>query len=267
MSKETELIHQHTNKKSTNMKVPSTKNYVIILFVLCLSFAHKTARAQTCDRTLWGHVYNSYRLQVHDSCMSVTGTVSSLTYEADGDIHIRLTVDAQYDTMLNSANYSGEGGHLVCEPLCATTCTQADAMASCAGFTNTVYIPAAGEYVKVTGSYVTDNDHGWNELHPVSRIVLVSTTTGVSNRAIVVPEVSVFPNPANNYVNFKLSEKPSSPVYITIGDELGRLAGQYQMLEMVNLKINSRYLPSGKYFYSVSQDGKSTGGGSFVINH
>jgi hypothetical protein len=238
-----------------------------ILSCLSFLFSAHDVKAQACDNTLWNHVYHAYRLAIHDSCMSVTGTVYSLIYEADGDIHIRVTLDPDYTYMLNSVNYSGQYGKLVCEPLCATTCTQADAIASCATLTNTVYIPAVGEYVKVTGSYVTDNDHGWNELHPVTRIALVSNTLGTANITPVIPEVSVFPNPANAYVNFTLSEKPTSPVYITISDESGRLAGQYQMLEMVNLKINSKYLPSGTYFYHVAEDNKTISGGSFIIRH
>ena len=238
--------------------------YAVAAFVV-FSLSYNSATSQTCTDTLWAHVYHSYRLYVQDSCMSATGKIYSLTYEADGDIHIRLTVDPPYTYMLNASNYSGEYGKLVCEPLCATTCTQADAIASCAGFTNTVFIPAPGEYVRVTGSYVTDNDHGWNELHPVSKIEIIPE--GVQSTNMVTPEITVFPNPASDYVNFKLSEKPSSPVYITISDEIGRLAGQYQMLEMTDLKIKSKYLPSGKYYYHVSQDSKTTGHGTFVITH
>ncbi len=239
--------------------------YVIVFFALFLSLCNP-AKAQTCDQSLWGHVYNSYRLAVHDSCISVTGKVYSLIYEADGDIHIRVTVDTEYNYMLNATNYSGQYGKLVCEPVCATTCTQADAISSCASFTNTVFIPAVGEYVKVTGNYVTDNDHGWNELHPVTSIQIVSST-GIQNTVTVVPAVTVFPNPSTDYVNFNLSEKPSSPVFITISDEVGRLAGQYQMLEMKELKIKSKYLPSGKYYYHVAQDSKTIGNGTFVVAH
>ena len=239
-----------------------------ILFACCLlmsSFLLSPFSSKgQCIDTLWSHVYHSYRLVVHDSCMSATGVVYSLIYEADGDIHIRLTLDSPFLYMLNSYNYSGQLGKLVCEPLCATTCTQADAIASCAGFTNTVFIPAVGEHVIVTGSYVTDNDHHWNELHPVTSIVigrLNTFSTAMTNK----PEVTVYPNPAKSHVNFRLSEKPSSPVYITIADELGRLAGQYQMFDALNLEINSTYLPSGKYFYHISKDNQMLTSGNFVI--
>ena len=241
--------------------------YIFILALSVLfSISGNSLNAQTCDQTLWNHVYNNYRLEVYDSCMSVTGHIHALVYEADGDIHVRVTVDTEYTHLLNTDNYTYESGCLVVEPVCATTITQPDAESACTGFSNTIPIPVTGEYVKCTGDYVIDNDHGWTEIHPVTSIVMYSTT-GIQNTGVVNPDVTVFPNPANNLVNFKLSEKPSSPVNITIADELGRLAGNYQMLEMTSFKINSQYLPNGKYFYNVAQDGKSIGGGSFVIDH
>jgi Secretion system C-terminal sorting domain len=234
-----------------------------VFVALCLLSGVVAGRAQ-CTASLWSHVYNSYRLIVHDSCTTISGTVYSLIYEADGDIHIRVTLDAPYTSMLNSVNYSGQYGKLVCEPLCATTCTQADAISSCAGFTNTVFIPAVGEHVIVKGSYVTDNDHGWNEIHPVTSITIgyLGVPMTLTNDNL---EVSVFPNPATNAINFKLSEKPVGTVYISLADGLGRLAGQYQMLDMQQLEINTQYLPAGKYFYNVRQEGKFIKGGSIDI--
>lgn len=237
---------------------------VIAAIILTLSFC--TADAQ-CDSSLWTHVYHSYRLAVNRQCMTITGKVYSLIYEADGDIHIRLTVDSAYTYMLNSYNYSGELGKLVLEPICAITITQTDAIAPCSGLTNTVFIPAVGEYVWVTGSYVTDNDHGWNEIHPVTHISLTPPSYLSVPSIAKAPDVDVFPSPANAYVNFKLSEQPETPLYITILDEVGRLAGQYQMLHSLNLNIKTTYLPAGRYYYHVEQDGKYIRGGSFLIAH
>ena len=200
-----------------------------IILVCFLSLFTRAAFAQ-CQDTLWKHVYHSYRLAVNDSCMNVSGIVYSLIYEADGDIHIRLTVDPAYTYMLNSANYSGELGKLVCEPLCATTCTQADAIASCAGFTNTVFIPAVGEHVWVTGSYVTDNDHGWNELHPVTRILMYNTLAAGNVNGTKTPEVAVYPNPAPQFVNFDLSEKQ-------LADKRADVAAEQQAHEVVEQAV------------------------------
>ncbi len=237
-----------------------------ICFCVIAALMGVQGRAQ-CDASLWAHVYHSYRLAMHDSCMTISGKVYSLIYEADGDIHIRVTVDSPFTYMLNSYNYSGQYGKLVCEPLCATTCTQADAIASCTGFTNHVFIPAVGEHVLVTGSYVTDNDHGWNEIHPVTSIVIgyLSAPTVAPRSENAFPDVKVFPNPATNKINFQLSELPSETVYITISDAVGRLAGQYQMLNTANLEINTRYLPTGKYYYGIREGAQLLKGGTFDL--
>ena len=241
------------------------KKAKVLVTLFLVSLFVNNAFAQ-CDPSLWAHVYHSNRLIVQNSCMTVSGTVYSLIYEDDGDIHIRVTLDTPYTYMLNSYNYSGQKGKLVCEPLCATTCVQADAIAYCAGFTNTVYIPAVGEHVLVTGSYVTDDTHGWNEIHPVTSIV-IGNTVGVAKETAALPEITVYPNPAVAKVHFKLSEKPSGLVYVVISDEIGRLAGQYQMRETQELEINTRYLPAGKYYYNIKQESVTLKTGNFVVNH
>lgn len=240
----------------------SRKQGVAGLLLLVIVFCSGKSFAQ-CDPTLWGHVYNSYRLTVNNPCITVTGHVYSLIYEDDGDIHIRLTLDTPYRYMLNSVNYSGQYGRLVCEPLCATTCIQTNAMASCAGFTNTVYIPNVGEYVQVTGSFVTDKSHGWNEIHPVTSITFPNAVQSIN--AIQPLNIVVFPNPAKDKVTFRLDEKPRQPLHITILDAVGRLAGQYQLFDTKELTIKTSFLPSGKYFYHLEQEEKYIKGGEFSI--
>ena len=240
----------------------------IYLYLILLT-AITSARAQTpqCDASLWNHVYNSYRLTIDSACMNVTGTVYTLIYEADGDIHIRLTVDSPFLYMLNSSNYSGEEGKLVLEPICATTVTQSDAISSCANFTNTVYIPNVGEKVIVTGPYVTDTDHGWNELHPVSKIT-IQGSTGIS--AIDTTDMDglrVYPVPADDHIIFQFANTLHTPTYISIYDAEGRSGGNYQMLETKELNITSTYLPAGAYFYSITQRGGVVRKGQFTVLH
>lgn len=43
-----------------------------------------------CDQTLWNHVYNPARLQVVESCKTVSGIIDTIKVENDGDFHIRL---------------------------------------------------------------------------------------------------------------------------------------------------------------------------------
>ena len=104
-----------------------------------------------CDTSLWPHVYHNYRLIIHTPCMSATGVIDGTPYsEADGDYHIRVKLDSAYTYMLNSMNISSEYGDLVVEPICVAAISQSDAVAPCQVLTNTVYLPNAGEHVKVT---------------------------------------------------------------------------------------------------------------------
>jgi hypothetical protein len=124
-----------------------------------------------CDQALWNHVYNPARLQIVDQCKTVSGTIDSIRVEPDGDFHIRLRVDPQFASMINSANVSDQFGDLVLEPICQNPVTQPDAVAACANFHQSMNIPGVGTHVTVTGSYVHDLEHGgWAEIHPVSSI-------------------------------------------------------------------------------------------------
>ena len=138
------------------------------------------AKAQTCDQTLWQHVYNPQRLVVKQQCISVTGTIvdathgkrrDGLRHEGDGDTHGWLKVDPEFASLLNAGNRSNEGGNLVFEVICQYRVTQADAKAACKNFKSSIVIPPPGTRVRITGTYVQDQEHAkWMELHPVTRI-------------------------------------------------------------------------------------------------
>lgn len=113
------------------------------------------------------HVYNPDRLQLLAPCVTVTGTVDVIRVEKDGDLHILLRLDAGQDKYLNAKNVTAEEGDLVLEPVCVRPPTQTDAIPACSGYTNPLPIPAVGVHVAVTGAWVLDLDHGWQEIHPV----------------------------------------------------------------------------------------------------
>ena len=123
-----------------------------------------------CDASLWTHVYRSERLRVVSACAVVTGTIEKKFRERDGDYHIRLRVDSQFEQMLNGKNRTAQNGTLVIEAVCQGRVLQVDAVASCRGFGKTWEIPAHGSHVRVTGPYVLDLDHGWMEVHPMNSI-------------------------------------------------------------------------------------------------
>jgi hypothetical protein len=147
-----------------------------------ISVAPAHAISIFCDHSLWSHVYAGDprrfsrpqdRLQIIQNCVSVTGTIESARPEKDGDFHIRLQLDPQYRSMLNAKNRSGQHGALVVEPICMNPVKQRDTLKEhvCDGFSQQVYTPdMLGNHVRVTGAYVTDMEHGWNEIHPVTFI-------------------------------------------------------------------------------------------------
>ena len=100
------------------------------------------------------------RLAVHARCVSAVGHVAFVLHAPDGDIHISLLPDRGYWNLLDRRNYAEQGGMLVVEIVPADQAT--------------VPVPIIGAHVRVTGTYVTDLDHGWRELHPVWQITSVS---------------------------------------------------------------------------------------------
>jgi hypothetical protein len=121
------------------------------------------------------HVYNPGRLHVLASCVSVRGVIVSARQEPDGDLHVLLRVDAnQRDPrggrFTNSVNDAAQRGDLVLEPVCVGPVIQPDAQSACAGYHNPLTIPPPGTHVVVTGPWVLDAPHGWNEVHPLERV-------------------------------------------------------------------------------------------------
>ena len=122
-----------------------------------------------CNASLWEHVYHPGRLHVISTCRMVRGTVEEVRWEPDGDLHILLRTSP---SLVNAVNRADEHGDLVLEEICKGTVTQADAVAACGGLSWKVTVPTVGDVVTVSGSYVLDADHGWLEIHPVSKLTV-----------------------------------------------------------------------------------------------
>ena len=117
------------------------------------------------------YVYHPDRLQVVQPCLRVSGVVDAVRDEADGDKHILLHLDPQYQHLLQPANQN-EQGDLVVEPVCVGQVSQQDAVDICASDPDpyAAPLPAVGDHVWMEGRYVYDLDHGsWAELHPLYR--------------------------------------------------------------------------------------------------
>ena len=134
--------------------------------------AAHAAATTGCDASLWQHVYHRTRLNVVEHCVAVTGTIHHIKREADGDDHIQIKVDPEFEKLLNDRNKTAQAGSLIVEPVCEGPVTQLDAVAACKDFHSPVRIPSDGQHVKILGSFVLDTEanHGWTEIHPVTSI-------------------------------------------------------------------------------------------------
>lgn len=132
-----------------------------------------------CDASLWKHVYHGSkfataqdRLRPITACKTVTGTLHFVSYEDDGDAHLRLDVDPQFKKLLNAKN-ADEDYMLVVEDMCDKDPTQQDTIKEgvCNGWHQDLYNDSMNnKQVTVTGAYVEDEEHGWREIHPVTSI-------------------------------------------------------------------------------------------------
>ena len=100
------------------------------------------------------------RFNVLSTCEKVTGIVHDMkgTKEDDGDYQFNLLLDQPYKKLLNEQNNKQVNGMLVIEIIPKDQVS------------NLVQIPKNGDRTEAYGAWVTDNPHGWNELHPAWKI-------------------------------------------------------------------------------------------------
>lgn len=111
-----------------------------------------TSAPITCRADWSAGVYHTYRFDLLSSCKTATGTVEAVIHEADHDYHLRLKLDAKYNNLLAPGNTKYQYGDLVIEIIPMDQ--------------PYVPIPTVGEHITVTGAWVDDKDHAWNEIHP-----------------------------------------------------------------------------------------------------
>jgi hypothetical protein len=158
---------EETNVNPSPSSTTQANNTLLTTARLSTAMSHSS---NTCDQSIWYHIYHPSRLQVNDPCLTVTGVIKSIKQERDGDLHVRVQLDPEFTNLLNDGNVAGQFGNLVVEPICQGPVTQPDAMAACQNFHQDISVPPVGTHVTVTGAYVLDLQHGWMEIHPVTSI-------------------------------------------------------------------------------------------------
>ena len=102
------------------------------------------------------NVWGPQRLKVLSPCKTVSGTIVASDVQA-------------YPGLLNKTNKATYGGTLILEivpadqPGCIKGRKVKDGICTGAHLAK----PKIGQHVTVTGPYVWDSFHGWNEIHPV----------------------------------------------------------------------------------------------------
>jgi hypothetical protein len=158
---------EETNVKPSSSATAQANNTLLTTARLSTAMSHSS---NTCDQSIWDHIYHPSRLQVNDPCITVTGVIKSIKQEPDGDLHVRVQLDPEFTNLLNDRNVAGQFGNLVVEPVCQGPVTQPDAVAACENFHQDINVPPVGTHVTLTGAYVLDLQHGWMEIHPVTSI-------------------------------------------------------------------------------------------------
>lgn len=141
--------------------IRGTVALALIGTIVCTGCASSESRGSTCraPTDVLAGVYHPDRLHVLSSCRAVSGTVVGLSHEQDGDLHIALNTGG---ALTNAGNTSDLRGSLVVE-----------FMPRDGGH---LPAPTVGAHISLTGAWVFDANHGWNELHPVWSETLAGIT-------------------------------------------------------------------------------------------
>jgi hypothetical protein len=109
-------------------------------------------------------VHNSYRLETLQDTMQLIGEIHSIESCFDGDIHIRMKISELH--LLHKRNFTKQDSCMVLE----IVCVESAPIPACVSYKNQIQIPKVGDSIAVTGRFVFDKIHRWNELHPVYEI-------------------------------------------------------------------------------------------------
>ena len=127
---------------------------------VCSSDMRPLAASTTCPSNPLVGVHDPTRLQVLKVCATFVGTVTQTPRQfPDGDFAFWVAPDAAYTSMLNPKNRSKGAIHVEIIPFDLGV---------------RVRPPPLHAHIRVTGAHVYDRWTGWNEMHPVWNIEILS---------------------------------------------------------------------------------------------
>ena len=109
-------------------------------------------------------VIRQARFTVLSTCEKVIGVVHDMTgtKQSYGDYQFNLFVQEPFKRLLNQGNHNQVNGMLVVEIIPKDQINNPS-----------VQIPKNGDKIQAYGAWVTDNPHGWNELHPAWKVKIL----------------------------------------------------------------------------------------------
>ena len=129
-----------------------------------------TSNGYSCSRS---HIYLPTRLD-YKGCKTVRGTIQRVKVELDGDSHVRLQLDKQFQGLLTKQNYQKQAGDLIIEDVCRhkpSDPIEIFAKLACHNYQSPFPSPIVGKRYEITGNYVVDDWHGsWAEIHGLAEL-------------------------------------------------------------------------------------------------
>lgn len=120
---------------------------------------------QNCKQgNIFDGVNRQARFSVLSTCEKIIGIVYDMkeTRENDRDYQFNLELESQYKQLTNNENNKQVQGMLIIKIISEDQQS------------NTMHVPKNEDKVKVYGALITDNPHGWNEIHPVWKITVLN---------------------------------------------------------------------------------------------
>ena len=144
--------------------------YLIVFIIVMIISCKKFVREPNGNIKYWSHVYDYGRLTIIKNQVETVGVIKESEVSEDGDQIYRLSTPDTY--LLNIGNVLMTHGYLILEVICVNPVHKDYVGTKCECYVNDVILPQVGDTVKVTGPWVYDKHHGWNEIHPVTNIII-----------------------------------------------------------------------------------------------
>jgi hypothetical protein len=158
----------------------------------------------------------------------------------------------------------------ICHGLITSSGADGDTeMAACGNFSDTLYVPNQGEHLMVTGPFIYDIEHCWNEIHPVSKMIVIPAAGISTPPGNAADGLKVYPVPASKQITFQFAHAPQAVTLVKFYTMAGKQFLAYGLAETSQLNVDVSAWPAGQYLYSVvsQEQGTKLKSGTFTVVH